>query len=138
MATEGDGAAASSRARVGGMIAAGVLLVLLVVLWLVAGRSSDGSTRAGAPRSTAAAVSGLKFSPEVLRVRVGGFGVFTNEDSVAHTFTADGGLFDSGPVEPGRPFVFSFSAAGEVAYHCEIHPSMKARVVVEAEDEGEG
>lgn len=136
MASSGDGVGAASRARVGAMIGAGVLLVLLVVLWLVAGRSGDGSPRAAAPRATASAVSGLRFSPETLRLPVGGVGLFDNKDSVPHTFTADGGLFDSGPVEPGRPFTFSFSAPGEITYHCEIHPSMKGRVVVEAEGEG--
>jgi plastocyanin len=117
------------------MIAAGVLLALLVV-WLAAGRSSDDSDRAAAPRATVSAESGLRFSPSVLRLPVGGVGLFTNKDSMAHTFTADGGLFDSGPVEPGRPFTFSFPSPGEVTYHCEIHPSMKGRVVVEAEGEG--
>lgn len=117
------------------MVAAGVLLAVLVV-WLVAGRSSGGSGRAPAPRVAVAAEPGFTFSPSVMRLPVGGVGQFANKDSVAHTFTADGGLFDSGPVEPGRTFSFSFSAPGEITYHCEIHSSMKGRVVVEAEGEG--
>lgn len=80
-----------------------------------------------------AAEPGLRFSADVVRVPVGGVGVFRNDDTVEHTFTADGGLFDSGRVAPGSSFSFDFAAAGEVSYHCEIHPLMKGRVVVEGE-----
>lgn len=76
-------------------------------------------------------VSGVAAFPE-RRVAAGDEIEFKNEDSVAHTFTADGGLFDSGRVEPGGVFRFSFPAAGELTYHCEIHPSMTGRVVVTA------
>lgn len=89
--------------------------------------------RRPAPQVSVAAEPGLRFSEAVLRVPVGGKGVFRNSDAVEHTFTADGGLFDSGRVAPGASFTFSFAAAGEVTYHCEIHPSMKGRVVVEGE-----
>lgn len=123
-----------TRAR-GTFVAAGAVVAVAVValaVWLVFGGSSGGGERAPSPRASVTA-SGLAFAPVVLRVPVGGVGEFKNEDSVAHTFTADGGLFDSGSVAPGAQFSFSFGAAGEVTYHCEIHPSMKGRVVVEGE-----
>ncbi len=111
-----------------------VLLVAVVVAVWNRSRSSSEGRRAPAPRVEVAVERGrLAFSAPELRVPIGGVGVFRNEDSVEHTFTADGGLFDSGPVAPGKSFTFSFPAAGELTYHCEIHPSMKGRVVVEAE-----
>lgn len=56
---------------------------------------------------------------------------FRNEDDVDHTFTADDGLFDSRIVAPGEEFTFSFDGPRTVGFHCEIHPSMRATVVVE-------
>jgi hypothetical protein len=47
------------------------------------------------------------------------------EAAVMHTVSAEDGSFDSGPVEPGDP------TAGEFPYHCEPHPFMTGRVIVE-------
>lgn len=46
---------------------------------------------------------------------------WTNNDSVAHTVTADDGSFDSGTLQAGQSFSHTFSSAGTVAYHCTIH-----------------
>jgi len=115
-------------------VLAGIIVAVLAVQWIVRAMVDDpDNPTASAPRAPISAEPGLRFSSDLLVVPVGGVGVFRNNDAVAHTFTADGGLFDSGPVEPGKSFSFTFGAAGEVSYHCEIHPSMKGRVKVEGE-----
>jgi plastocyanin len=63
-------------------------------------------------------------------VAVGTTVTWTNQDSTAHTVTANDGSFDSGPIQPGKSFSHTFSTAGTVAYHCKIHPSMTATVTV--------
>jgi plastocyanin len=54
-------------------------------------------------------------------VEVGATVTWTNNDSIAHTVTADDNSFDSGPMQPGQTFSHTFSQAGTVPYHCSIH-----------------
>ena len=62
---------------------------------------------------------------------------WTNGDTVAHTVTADDGLFDSGVLEPGQSYSTWLGGSGTVAYHCDIHPDMKGSVVVGGASGGE-
>src|SRR5712692_537530 len=71
------------------------------------------------------------FSPKVLTVNVGATVTWKNTTSVAHTVTSDDGTsFNSGIVPAGGTFTFTFTKAGSFAYHCDIHPYMKATIVV--------
>jgi plastocyanin len=63
-------------------------------------------------------------------VKTGTKVTWTNMDSVTHTVTADQGAFNS-PVPPGNSFSFTFTKAGTYTYHCMIHPSMTATIVVQ-------
>ena len=72
----------------------------------------------------------FSFSPNSLTVKVGTKVAWTNHDSVTHTVTADQGAFNS-PGPPGSSFSFTFTKAGTYAYHCSIHPSMTATIVVQ-------
>jgi plastocyanin len=44
-----------------------------------------------------------------------------NDDSVAHTVTANDGSFDSGTLQPGQSFSHTFTSAGTFSYYCAIH-----------------
>ncbi len=71
------------------------------------------------------------FSPKALTVNVGATVTWKNITSVAHTVTSDDGTsFNSGNVPAGGTFTFTFTKAGSFAYHCDIHPYMKATIVV--------
>ncbi len=64
-------------------------------------------------------------------VKAGQTVAWRNGDSVAHTATADGGAFDTGIIAPGATSSpITMSAAGSVAYHCAIHPSMVGSLTV--------
>jgi plastocyanin len=52
-------------------------------------------------------------------------------DGTPHTSTADDASFDSGLLNPDEAYIRSFPSAGTVPYHCDLHPFMKAAVVVE-------
>lgn len=71
------------------------------------------------------------FVPNVaVEVVVGDTLEFDNRDEVAHTFTSDEGLFDSGPVAAGDRYGYAWATPGTYGYHCEIHPTMRGQVVV--------
>ncbi len=71
------------------------------------------------------------FSTQTLTVPVGMTVAWKNTTQVAHTVTSEvGTAFDSGIVPAGGTVTFTFKKAGCYAYHCDIHPYMKAIVVV--------
>lgn len=77
-------------------------------------------------------IAGFAFSPAQLTVGNGVSVIWTNADGVTHTVTADDGSFDSGPIGTGTTFNHTFTAAGSIAYHCKIHPTMTGTIVVQA------
>ena len=100
---------------------------------------APAQTAAPAPNSTTTvSIHDLTFDPATLNVASGTTVTWTNNDTVAHTVTADDGLFDSGVLEPGQSYSTWLGGSGTVTYHCEIHPDMKGSVVVgEASGGGE-
>jgi plastocyanin len=119
----------------------GPLLLVAAVAIIAAACNGTGSTAYSAPASTAATttaatatnaatIKGFAFQPDVLKVEVGAKVTWTNDDTVAHTVTADTNSFASGNLQPGGSFSFKFTRPGTYAYHCSIHPSMHGSVVV--------
>lgn len=99
--------------------------------------STPRPTPAPTPRPTAPPmmapvvnIMSFAFTPSSLSVRAGTRVTFTNRDAVTHTVTANGGLFNSGDLAPGRSFAFTFMGRGSFAYHCRIHPSMTGTITV--------
>jgi len=121
-----------------------VLVVLLALFALATGCGSDNSgstpTASAAPpaSSGSAAPSGgstveikdFMFMPATLTVPVGGTVTWKFDDSTQHTVTADDNSFKSSPMAGGQTFTHTFTTAGTVPYHCSIHPSMTATIIV--------
>jgi plastocyanin len=61
------------------------------------------------------------FEPAEIAVAPGTTITWTNEGTAPHTVTADGGLFDSGTLEPGDTFSYTFEEPGEYPYYCRFH-----------------
>jgi plastocyanin len=76
-------------------------------------------------------IKDFQFTPSKVTIKVGGTVTWTNEGSSVHTVTADDGSFDSGDLQKGKTFSQTFDSTGTFSYHCSIHSSMKAQVVVE-------
>ena len=55
---------------------------------------------------------------------------WTNESVRVHTVTADDASFGSGRLGSSQTFTRRFRTAGEVPYHCSLHPSMRGVVGV--------
>ena len=85
----------------------------------------------GVPGSTLVIVRAFTFTPSELRVRAGDRVTWVNCDPDAHTSTADGGAWSSPLLSNGAAFTHTFDAVGDYPYHCEPHPFMTARVIVE-------
>ena len=64
-----------------------------------------------------------------MTIRVGTTVTWTNKDDGEHTVTSDDGVFN-GSVTDGATFSFTFTEAGEFPYHCDIHRSMKTKIIV--------
>lgn len=78
----------------------------------------------------AVSIANFAFNPATIFTPAGGTVTWRNDDATAHTVTADGGQFDSGILNPGASFSWTFADAGSVSYHCQLHLSMQGSVVV--------
>ena len=83
------------------------------------------------PGSTVIIIRQFTFGPGDLSVRAGDKVTWINCDQDSHTSTADGGQWASPLLAPGDAFTQTFTTPGEFTYHCEPHPFMTGRVVVQ-------
>src|SRR5215213_4393626 len=81
-------------------------------------------------KTTTVSIKDFAFNPPNATVAPGTTVTWVNNDQAPHTATADDGAFDSGTLQPGQSFSFTFDEAGTYAYHCNIHPDMTATVTV--------
>lgn len=79
------------------------------------------------------------YDPLTLTIEAGTTVRWTNDDSIAHTVTSgtsDGaagtadGVFDSGFMNTGDTFSYTFEEVGEYGYYCIPHPWMRGTVIV--------
>ena len=98
--------------------------------------SSPAETEAGGKleRSPKVEIVNFAYSPDPVRVQVGGKVIWQNMDSAPHTATADDGSFDTGTLEKGKLKSETFKEPGTYTYYCEIHPTMHGTVEVVEKD----
>ncbi|HXF68174.1 MAG TPA: cupredoxin family copper-binding protein [Thermoflexus sp.] len=81
-------------------------------------------------------IQSFAFHPAELEVAVGTTVEWVNqEEAVPHTVTSGSpdqpsGVFDSGRLQPGDSFRFTFNQPGTYEYFCSIHTRMRGRIVV--------
>jgi plastocyanin len=87
----------------------------------------------GVAGSTVILIREFSFQPAEVHVRAGDRITWINceENGPAHTSSADGGAWSSPLLAPSEAFTREFPTAGVFDYHCQPHPFMTARVVVE-------
>lgn len=83
-----------------------------------------------APRPNEVSIFNYLFLPETRTIPAGTTVTWHNDDEVFHTVTAVDGAFDSGTMESGARFRFTFETPGVYEYSCTIHKAIKATVVV--------
>jgi plastocyanin len=84
----------------------------------------------GSPGTNEVWIQGMAFTPSSITVKEGTTITWTNKDAISHTVTSDDNLFDSGSLGNGKTFTYTFTTTGTYQYHCSIHPSMTAKVIV--------
>ncbi len=119
------------------LLVVSAIVVLGALLLVGCGGSSATTTTSGGGSTTTAAAGGSRvtiqnfaFSPAELTVPVGTTVTWTNSDSTSHTVTSNDAVFESATLASGDTFDFTFTQAGEFPYHCSIHPSMTATIIV--------
>jgi plastocyanin len=102
------------------------LLVLLVLVSSVVAAEYDVD------------IVNFAFDPAALTVTEGDTVTWTNLDQVPHTATADDATWDSGTLEHGESWSYTFETSGTWDYHCTVHPMMTGSVIVEPMSDVEG
>ena len=110
-------------------------LVLGLTVIFSAGAScyKSGNPSSAKPVSTSSvSIKNMAFDPISISVSSGSVVTWTNNDTTSHQIITDGNLTDleSGVLDPGATYSFTFNQAGTFLYHCNIHPSMKGQVTV--------
>jgi amicyanin len=82
-------------------------------------------------RTTAVTIENFQYSAATITIAAGTTVTWTNKDSVQHTVTERGNLFDSGLLGNGQSFSYTFNQPGEYEYYCIPHPYMTGKVIVE-------
>jgi len=107
--------------------------------------NSGGTGTTGGPAPGNVSIVEYSYTPDTITIKAGATVTWTNDGTMAHTATADGGAFDSGQLSaPGGgggygygggtgagSFSFTFTQAGTFDYHCTNHPTLlKGTVIV--------
>lgn len=76
------------------------------------------------------------FVPDIITISKGTTLTWTNMDPVIHTVESGNHdqpteLFDSGPLDQGQSFSYTFTEPGVYVYHCDPHPYMLGTVIVQ-------
>jgi plastocyanin len=71
------------------------------------------------------------FKPAQLTIPAGTKVTWVNTGKKAHTVVSNDKLFDSGLVNVGGQFTYTFNTPGTYAVHCAPHAKMKGQIVVQ-------
>jgi plastocyanin len=128
----------SSKSRL--FIGTSLLFAILLVSNSCSKSSSDtmngmnnnpyGTGNSAGPGTNEVFIQNMAFNPATITITAGTTITWTNKDGYAHTVTSDTNLFNSGNIGTNGTFSYTFATAGTYQYHCAIHASMTAKVVV--------
>lgn len=105
-----------------------LFLVLLAMVLLVSGCYGPKTEPAAPPGQNSVNIENFVFNPATITVQKGTTVTWTQMDSAPHTITGNG--FDSGTLNKGQTFSWTFNEAGTFSYKCSFHPAMSGEVIV--------
>ncbi len=118
-----------------------ILIIVLVTCIAISGCTSSGPsstvTQTQVPGAATVNIQNFAFIPATITVTKGTMVTWVNQDTSDHQIVNDaqgsvgqGTLFTSNSLQKGAQYSFRFDTPGTYPYHCSIHPSMKATVIV--------
>jgi len=130
--------------RMGGLVAAGAIVLAACgggsggkpaaadsMAGMAMPPAAGNATNASAAVATGAVhIKNLAFSPATVTIKAGSTVVWTNDDSIQHDVTFDGGDISSSTLNHNDTFSHTFPSAGTYHYICSIHPFMHGTVIV--------
>lgn len=108
-----------------------IALVIIVGAILIFNKPKNNIVPNPTPNAETITIQNLAFTPSTITIKVGDTITWTNKDSMAHTVTSDSGTeLNSNTLSTGQTYSHTFNTVGTYNYHCSIHLSMKATVIV--------
>lgn len=114
------------------------LLAALTLSLAACGSDSDSDSEPAEPARSAASIDSIeivdfKYAPDSAELAPGTRVTFTNRDRAPHTATSTSApaRFDTGTLRQGERDVVTLTRPGTYDYICELHPFMKASIVVD-------
>lgn len=106
------------------------LALWAVGAFLMLGELTFGPLSAANDAAATVHMKGSNFDPADVSVGAGQTVEFVNDDEAPHTVTAGGKAFDSGNIDPGHSWRYTFAKAGTYTYGCAYHSWMHGSVKV--------
>lgn len=75
-------------------------------------------------------IKDFKYAPAPVRIHAGDRITFVNDDTEAHTVSAQDHSFDSAGIDSGERWEHVFTKPGVYRYFCQLHPYMQGTVIV--------
>jgi plastocyanin len=75
-------------------------------------------------------IDNFQFNPTTVTVSVGSRIIWDNNDNTRHTVTSDNNFFNSGTLDPGEKYSYTFSNAGTYGYHSSFNSDMHGTIYV--------
>lgn len=97
---------------------------------MMGGQSSTPTQGTPAVGVTQVQIVNFAYSPANIQVKAGATVTWTNQDTAPHTVTFKNGMKDSGILQKGQTFNYTFTTPGTYQYYCTVHPYMTATVTV--------
>jgi plastocyanin len=119
-----------TRTRYGWQLIGVVAVVFGLMLAGIHSAGAASGPTASASKVAKVDINNFAFHPPTLTVAKGASVTFSNASKVSHTATR-GGAFDTRVIKPGKSVSVRFTQKGTFAYHCEIHPLMHGKIVVD-------
>ena len=104
----------------------------IMVLFFACSKSSlnDPNGGGGAPPENPISMKGSVYSIPSITLAAGSKITWINDDNMVHTVTANDGSFNSGDINPGGQFIYTFNTVGTFNYHCVHHTGMTGVVTI--------
>jgi plastocyanin len=119
----------SAKTRGGWQAIAVVAVACGLMMAGIGGAGAATGPSATSSRAANVEIENFLFSPAKLTIAKGSSVAFSNASTASHTATR-AGTFDTGTIKPGKSVSVRFKQKGSFPYHCEIHPQMRGKIVV--------